>query len=136
MSPCRVRTAPRRSQPARSVTWSNLRRSMATLVSAQIRVAAMSSCPRNFWMSVMSMPIASSRVAMVREYQNLWGQAALAILIRGAIHRLHDQKLRRLTCPHESTPHTFWYSRRERRPVLRISPPTGLDRYAMDFAHG
>ena len=29
--------------------------------------------------------------------------------IRVRIHRLHVQKLRRLTCPPKSTPHRFWY---------------------------
>ena len=50
------------------------------------------------------------RKAAAGKHQILWGQAAMATSIRGEIHRLHEQKLRRLTCSHNCAPHTFWYS--------------------------
>ena len=66
-----------------------------------------------------------TRSCLLGEYQNLWGQTAMAISIRGAIHRLHDQKLRRPTCPHKSTPHTFWYSPQQRMPEWGTSETAG-----------
>ena len=85
--------------------------------SAAIGRAASCSCSCSF--SFGSRP-ASSVGELPGEYQNLWGQAAMATSIRGATRRLHDQKLRRLACPHKSAPHTFWYSLYGREPTTEF----------------